>query len=52
MGSSVRLDVDALGLHDIDLVMQRAEHRRGDEPDAGFQPVEWVRWALVNLEII
>lgn len=52
MGSSVRLDVDALGLHDIDLVMQRAEHRRGDEPDAGFQPVEWVRWALVNLEIL
>lgn len=51
MGSSVALDVDALGLHDIDLVMQRAEHRSGSEPDAGYQPVEWILWALRNLEI-
>ena len=51
MGTSVPLDTDALGLHDIDLVMQRAEHRSGSEPDAGVQPVEWVLWALRNLEI-
>lgn len=53
MGTSVALDVGALGLSDIDVVVQRAEHRNvaAGEPDAGRDGVGWVLWALQSLGV-
>jgi hypothetical protein len=51
MGSSVPLELSKVGVPDVDMLVQRAEHRSSGEPDAGVDGVGWVLWALQNLGV-
>ena len=50
MGSSLKIG-KRLGAG-YDIVVQREQHRSGDEPSSVYDPSGWVRWALQQVELI